>query len=76
MNGEDIDLLVVTDKSAYVVEVKTKPKKKDVTLPAKKVKVVGTTLGKPLAVPVLAGALIGDNVEEYAIKKKVLVYHI
>ncbi len=74
INGEDVDLLVVTDRSVYVVEVKVKPKISDVGALLAKIEVVGRRYPGRRVVPVLAGAMIGVEVEEYARQKGVIVY--
>jgi len=74
VDGEDIDLLIVTDKSLYVVEVKVKPKQHDVGALLAKAEVAAKHYPGKRVVPVLAGALIGREVEDYARGKGVLVY--
>lgn len=69
----EVDLLVETDKRAYVVEVKVRPKAKDVRALLAKAEAIGGKLGKE-AVPVLAGAQIGDDVKAYARGKGALVF--
>jgi chromosome segregation ATPase len=74
VDGEDIDLLVVTDASVYVVEVKVKPKKADVGALLAKAEIARRRYPGRRVVAVLAGSLVGDDVEEYASEKGVLVY--
>ena len=74
LDGEDIDLLVVTDKSIYVVEVKVKPKIADVGALLAKTEVAARHYPGKRAVPVLAGAMIGSEVAAYATEKGVRVY--
>ena len=75
LNGEDIDLLVVTDKTVYIVEVKVKPRHSDVAaLLAKAELAAGRYPGKRV-VPVLSGALIGAEIENYALQKGVKIYN-
>ncbi|MGC8584274.1 MAG: hypothetical protein ACP5MH_11210 [Thermoproteus sp.] len=69
----DIDLLVETDRSVYVVEVKTRARRRDVDAVARKAEAARGAYGKP-AVAILAGVRIGDDVEKYAKGKGVLVY--
>ncbi|MCU7786840.1 hypothetical protein ODS41_02710 [Pyrobaculum sp. 3827-6] len=73
VDGLDIDLLVETDRAVYVVEVKTKPRRRDVDAVARKAEAARGAYGKP-AVAILAGVRIGDDVEKYAKGKGVLVY--
>ncbi|AEA11543.1 hypothetical protein TUZN_0037 [Thermoproteus uzoniensis 768-20] len=73
VDGLDVDLLVETDKSVYVVEVKTRPRRRDVDAVARKAEAARGAYGKP-AVAILAGVRIGDDVEKYAKGKGVLVY--
>ncbi|AEA11624.1 hypothetical protein TUZN_0122 [Thermoproteus uzoniensis 768-20] len=73
VDGLDVDLLVETDRSVYVVEVKTRPRRRDVDAVARKAEAARGAYGKP-AVAILAGVRIGDDVEKYAKGKGVLVY--
>ncbi len=74
VNDEDIDYLIVTDRSVYVVEVKVKPRHEDVGRLLAKVDVVRKHYKDKNIVAVLAGAMIGREVEEYAVQKGVKVY--
>ena len=73
IDENEIDLLVETNKAIYVVEVKIRPKHEDVGRLLAKAELVSKRMGKPV-VPILAGALIPDDVEEYAVSKGVEVY--
>ncbi|MGC9130892.1 MAG: hypothetical protein ACP5H5_04830 [Pyrobaculum sp.] len=73
VDGLDIDLLVETDKAVYVVEVKVRPRRRDVDALAKKAEAAAKALGKPAAA-ILAGARIGDDVEKHAKGKGVQIY--
>lgn len=73
INDVEVNMLVVTDRRVYVVEVKVKPTIGDVGALIAKAEVISSKLGKP-AVLVLAGALIGDDVKAYAKSKGVKVY--
>ncbi|MCU7788654.1 hypothetical protein ODS41_12095 [Pyrobaculum sp. 3827-6] len=73
VDGLDIDLLVETDKAVYVVEVKTKPRRRDVDAVARKAEAARGAYGKP-SVAILAGVRIGDDIEKYAKGRGVLVY--
>ncbi len=74
VDESDIDLLVETDKSVYVVEVKVKPKHEDVGSLLAKLDVVKKKYPGKNVVGVLAGAMIGREVKEYALRKNILVY--
>ena len=74
VDGEDIDLLVETDKTVYIVEVKVKPKHSDVGALLAKADLVAKRYPGKNVVPVLAGAMIGSEVEEYAEQRKIRVY--
>ncbi|AET33840.1 hypothetical protein [Pyrobaculum ferrireducens] len=73
VDGLDVDLLVETDRSVYVVEVKTRARRRDVDAVVRKAEAARGAYGKP-AVAILAGVRIGDDVEKYAKGKGVLVY--
>jgi len=74
VDESDIDLLVETDRTVYVAEVKVRPRHEDVgSLIAKRDLVAERFPGKRV-VAVLAGALIGREVEEYARQRGVEVY--
>ncbi|MGC8583955.1 MAG: hypothetical protein ACP5HD_05265, partial [Thermoproteus sp.] len=73
VDGLDIDLLVETDKAVYVVEVKVRPRRRDVDAVARKAEAAAKALGKPAAA-ILAGARIGDDVEKHAKGKGVQIY--
>ncbi len=74
LDDEEIDYLVVTDKSVYVAEVKFKPRHEDVGKLLAKADVVRKHYGSKNIVVILAGALISREVEEYAKQKGVKVY--
>jgi len=69
VNGEDIDLLIITDKKVYVVEAKVKPKHEDVGRLLAKVDVVKKHYKDKEVIAILTGTLIGREVEEYAKEK-------
>ncbi|MGC8596945.1 MAG: hypothetical protein ACP5NY_03390 [Thermocladium sp.] len=73
LDGVEIDLLLTTDKAAYVVEVKVRPTINDVGALLAKVDVVQRNLNKP-TVPILTGSYIGGEVEAYAKGKGVKIY--
>lgn len=74
VDGVDVDLLVVTDKRVYVVEVKVKPRIEDVGALLAKTDVVKRYYPDKEIVPILAGTMIGREVEDYANMKGVKVY--
>jgi len=74
VNGEDIDLLIVTDRKVYVVEAKVKPKHEDVGRLLAKADVVKKHYKDKEVVAILTGTIIGREIEEYAKEKKVKVY--
>ena len=73
VNGHEVDLLVETNKNIYIVEVKIKPTRKHVDSLLRKSKATMEKYGKPV-VPILAGTMIGNDVEEYAESKDIKVY--
>jgi len=74
VDEEDVDLLVETQLRVYVVEVKLRPKHEDVGRVLAKVDVVRRYYPGKEVVGVLAGAMIGREVESYAREKGVGVY--
>jgi len=70
VDTEDTDLPIVTDRSVYVVEVKIKPKHGDVEALLAKADVVRKHYKDKRVVPVLTGAMIGREVEEYTKEKE------
>ena len=74
LDGEDVDLLLVTDKTVYVVEIKVKPRHSDVAALLAKAELAARRYPGKRVVPVLAGAMIGAEVEDYALQKGVKVY--
>jgi len=74
VDSEEVDVLIVTRKKVYAVEVKVKPKIGDVgSLLAKGDLVKRKYKGKEMVL-VLAGAMVGSDVEEYAKSKGIEVY--
>jgi len=71
---EEVDMLVVTDRRVYVVEVKVKPKHEDVGRLVAKADVARKHYPDREVVAILAGAMIGREIEEYAREKNILVY--
>ena len=72
-DGVNVDLYVETEKRAFVVEVKVRPRIEDVGALLAKAEVVQRSVGKPV-VAILTGAQIGGDVKAYAKGKGVLVY--
>lgn len=73
IDNRDVNLLIVTDKSVYVVEVKVKPKISDVRELVAKARLVKNMYKDQKVIPILAGALINTGVEKYALKPGVEV---
>jgi chromosome segregation ATPase len=73
VEGFEVDMLVETNRRVYVVEVKVRPTVDDVRGLLAKAEVVERKYGKQV-VPVLVGALIGDDVRAFAKGKAVEVY--
>jgi len=65
VNGAEVDMLIETDKTVYIVEVKIKPRRRHVNEFLKKIELVQKAFTKPVK-PILAGVYIGDEVEVYA----------
>ncbi len=74
INESNINLFIETNKTIYVVEVKVKPKHEDVGVLLAKVDLVRKRYPSKNVVAVLAGALIGKEIEEYAEEKNVKIY--
>ena len=70
INGAEIDMLIETDKTVYIIEVKTKPRQRQVDELLNKIELVQKAFTKPVK-PILAGVYIGDEVEAYAKSKHV-----
>jgi hypothetical protein len=70
INGAEIDMLIETDKTVYIIEVKTKPRQRHVDELLNKIELVQKAFTKPVK-PILAGVYIGDEVEAYAKSKHV-----
>ncbi|WP_052296953.1 nuclease-related domain-containing protein [Pyrolobus fumarii] len=74
IDTEDIDLLIVTEKRVYVVEVKVQPKHADVGALLAKAEIVARRNPGREVIPVLTGARIGREIVQYALSKGVRVY--
>ncbi len=73
VDDEDVDLLIVAEKSVYVVEVKVKPRHSDVGALLSKAELAERKYPGKRIVPVLTGARIGREVAEHAAAKGVRV---
>jgi len=70
----DIDLLVVTERRVYVVEVKVCPRHSDVdSLVAKARAVERRFVGKEV-IPILVGTRVGSEIHSYAVGRGVKVF--
>ncbi|NPA99999.1 MAG: hypothetical protein GXO10_01355, partial [Crenarchaeota archaeon] len=74
IDNQEIDLLLETDRSVYVVEVKIKPKVEDIGRLLSKVELVSKRFAGKNIIPILVGALVGKDVEEQAKLKGIEVY--
>jgi chromosome segregation ATPase len=74
IDESEIDLLVETDKRVYVVEVKVKPRHDDVGALTAKVDLARRMFPGKEVVGILAGAMIGGEIEKYAEEKGIKVY--
>jgi uncharacterized phage-like protein YoqJ len=72
INNAEVDMLIETDKTVYIVEVKTKPRRRHVDELLKKIELVQKVFTKSVK-PILAGVYIGEEVEVYARNKGVEV---
>uniref|UniRef100_A0A7J3N033 DUF3782 domain-containing protein n=1 Tax=Ignisphaera aggregans TaxID=334771 RepID=A0A7J3N033_9CREN len=71
----EIDLVIETDTLVYVVEIKVKPRHEDIGALLAKIDLVKKSLyPNKDVVGVIAGALIGREIELYAKEKNVAVY--
>jgi len=70
----EIDMLVVTNKRIIIVEVKVKPKIEDVGVLIAKADIARKAYPGRTVTPIIAGSMIGREVEEYAEAKNVKVY--
>ncbi|AAL62856.1 hypothetical protein [Pyrobaculum aerophilum] len=73
VDGFDVDLLVEGESRVYVVEIKVKPRRRDIDALVKKAEAIAKAYAKP-ATAILAGVRIGDDVEKYAKGRGVEVY--
>jgi len=72
INGTEVDMLIETDKTVYIIEVKTKPRQRHVDELLNKIELVQKAFTKPVK-PILAGVYIGEEIEAYAKSKHVEV---
>ena len=76
IDGEEIDLFILTNKRVYVVEVKVKPKHKDINDLVRKVSVAKSKYAKLEVKGILTGTYIGKEIKEYAHSKGIEVYPV
>ncbi len=74
IDGEDIDLLVVTEKKVFIIEVKVRPRHSDVGKLIAKADIARNRFRDKQVIPILTGARIGREVMSYALDKGVHVY--
>ncbi|RLG77060.1 MAG: hypothetical protein DRO12_03175 [Thermoprotei archaeon] len=74
VDSEEIDLLIITQKRVYVVEVKVRPKHSDASRLLAKAEVVKKRFPDKEVIPILAGTHIGSEVANYATSKGIRVY--
>ncbi len=74
IDDRDIDLLIVTQRRVYVVEVKLAPRHQDVDQLLEKARLVEKHHPGREIIPVLTGTRIGREVAQYALSKGVRVY--
>ena len=73
IDGEEIDLVIETNRSVYVAEIKIKPSVEDVKDLINKTEIVGRKFGKSVT-SIMAGVCIGDEVINFARSRGVLIY--
>ncbi len=74
IDDKEVDLLVETDDSVYVVEIKVQPEHEDVNSLLVKSDLAARLYAGKKVIPVLAGTLIGREVVSYAESRGVKVY--
>jgi len=74
IDESDIDLFIETDKTVYVIEVKVKPKHEDIGRLIAKADLVKKRYPSKRVEAILAGTMIGKEIEEYAYEKNIKVY--
>ncbi len=74
IDESDIDLFIETDKTVYVVEVKVKPRHEDIGRLIAKADLVKKRYPGKRVEAILAGTMIGKEIEEYAYEKNIKVY--
>jgi len=73
VDGEEVDLLILTNKTVYIVEVKTKPRKADISSLLSKANTASKAYPDKTIVPVLAGSLISRELAQHAENKGIRV---
>ncbi|MEM1575139.1 MAG: hypothetical protein QXF09_04345 [Nitrososphaerota archaeon] len=74
IDEKDIDLLIITERHAYVVEIKIHPRIEDINELLLKKDIIIKNYPDKEVVPILTGALIGKDIEQYAKSKDIKVY--
>ncbi|MEM2928366.1 MAG: hypothetical protein QXP60_05325 [Nitrososphaerota archaeon] len=74
IDEKDIDLLIITERHAYVVEIKIHPRIGDINELLLKKDIIIKNYPDKEVVPILTGALIGKDIEQYAKSKDIKVY--
>ncbi|MDK6029234.1 hypothetical protein QPL79_07640 [Ignisphaera sp. 4213-co] len=73
IDGEEIDLVIETNRSVYVAEIKIKPSVEDVKDLINKTEIVGRKFGKSVT-SIMADVYIGDEVINFARSRSALIY--
>jgi len=74
INEKDIDLLVITERHAYIAEIKIHPRIEDINELLLKKDIIIKNYPDKEVIPILTGTLIGKDIEQYAKSKNVKVY--
>ena len=74
VDNTDVDLLIVTKHRVFVVEVKVQPRHSDIDQLLSKAEAIAARFREKTVTPLLAGALIGSEVESYARKRGVEIH--
>ena len=74
VDNTDVDLLIVTKHRVFVVEVKVQPRHSDIDQLLSKAEAIAARFREKTVTPLLAGALIGSEVEDYARKRGVEIH--
>jgi len=74
IDEKDIDLLVITERHAYIAEIKIHPRVEDINELLLKKDIIIKNYPDKEVIPILTGTLIGKDIEQYAKSKNVKVY--